>query len=168
MADRDDDYSNPFFDSIDPTIAAKPHKWLTPGGMMNPLNPVGFNHEPDVPKVESPEELKARHKNLDDSQAKAQKDYSDAMDKAHALLASGTNYSHEDMHDLAMKAADAQRLAAHLRAMRAQLPPLPKTGTNSPAYKARMAAAQAASTNQPTAAALDTLAKARMAENPEK
>lgn len=120
---------------------------------LNPLNPSSeYYHK--VPKVESSADLKARHKNLDDAQAKAQKDYTDAMDKSHAMVASGTNYSHEDLHDLAMRAADARRMAAHLRALRAQLPPLPKVAVGT----------QTGSTNQTTGDALDALAKAKMAE----
>jgi hypothetical protein len=152
-------------DMIDPSVATDPSKWLTPAGQMNPANPVGIYSHPDVkaPKVESAADLKARHKKLDDAYDKSNKDYADIMNKAHAMVASGTNYSHDALHDMMVQAGDKQRAMQHMRAMKAQLPALPSTV--SPAFKARMAA----STNQTTSDALDALAKEKMqAEAPEK
>lgn len=118
--------------------------------------------EPDVPKVESPKDLAARHKKLDDAYSQESKNYSDISNKAHAMVASGTNYSHEALRDLAGKMGDSQRTMQHLRAMKSQLPALPSTV--SPAFKARTNSAPA---SVATSDALDALAKVKMAENPE-
>jgi hypothetical protein len=160
--DDDEFDSNP----AHPGIMSRPDQWLNPMQLINPLNPLNPNNidsHVEVPKVETQKELEARHKKLSDAADKANSDYTNAMNQAHAMVASGTNYSHDKLHDLAMQAADAQRAQAHIRAMKAQLP-----ATDAMKRAARSAALDANATNRapvnvemPATEALDRLAKQR-------